>query len=114
MSPILFGVSAGVVIIGAILLTWWRDEVRVAEGRRLMRWGATLVDVDEIEDFEREHVDGAKNIPLTQLAQRADELGPLDVPIVVYGRGRLRGARATHELRKLGYHQVFNMGGFRQ
>ena len=56
-----------------------RDDVR-----RLVALGAQLVEVLPADDYEDEHLPGAVNIPLKELADRAPrELDP-GRPVVVY------------------------------
>ena len=50
---------------------------------RLLDEGAQLVEVLPREEYEEEHLPGAVNIPLRQLARRAGELDR-DRPVVVY------------------------------
>jgi rhodanese-related sulfurtransferase len=56
-----------------------RDEVK-----RLLAEGAQLVEVLPTEDYEREHIAGAVNIPIKEL----DERGPAELdrarPVIVY------------------------------
>jgi phage shock protein E len=50
---------------------------------RLLEAGAQLVEVLPAEDFEDFHIEGAVNIPLKELARRADELDR-GRPVIVY------------------------------
>jgi phage shock protein E len=104
------GIAFGVAVLTLFFVMWWRGEPRVAKARTMIEKGATLVDVDDPEAFARAHIEGAKNIPLPDLAERAHEIGPVEHPVVVYGRGKLRAARAAAELRGMGYHEVLSVG----
>lgn len=55
-----------------------RDEVR-----RLIDGGAQIVEVLPRAEYEWAHIEGAVNIPLKELDQRAGELDR-DRPVVVY------------------------------
>jgi rhodanese-related sulfurtransferase len=56
----------------------------VSEVKQLLDQSAQLVDVLGEEDFERDHLPGAMNIPLKQLdAQAAGRLDP-NRPVLVY------------------------------
>ena len=85
-------------------------EIDAAEARRLQQTGAVVVDVRERFEFERGHVPGAINIPLTEVAERANEI-PKDQPVVLHcalgSRSRLAGER----LAGMGYENVKNLGG---
>jgi rhodanese-related sulfurtransferase len=49
-------------------------DVSVAEARNLQQHGAQLIDVRESSEFAAGHARGARNIPLSQLANRMGEL----------------------------------------
>lgn len=66
---------------------------------------AQLIDVREPQEFERGHILGARNIPVTQLKQRLVELRP-DKPVYLYCQGASRSVRAGNILRKNGYQDV--------
>ena len=59
-----------------------REELR----RRLRRGDVVLVDVRAPEEFDAGHIEGARSIPLDELADRLAEL-PADQEIVAYCRG---------------------------
>src|SRR3954463_11489134 len=59
-----------------------RDELIA----RLRRGDVVLVDVRPVEEFEAGHIDGARSIPLDELALRLAEL-PADREVVAYCRG---------------------------
>ena len=75
---------------------------------------AVVVDVCEIEEFERGHILNAINIPLKQLQ---DQLGQLekfrakDKPIVLSCRSGQRANRAAAILRKNEFKKVFTLSG---
>jgi rhodanese-related sulfurtransferase len=60
------------------------QAIDVDEIRPLLAAGAQLVEVLPAEEFEEEHLPGAINIPLKQLAEQAT--APLDRarPVIVY------------------------------
>jgi phage shock protein E len=71
----------------------------------------TVVDVRTPEEFAQAHVQGARNIPVQQLAQRYTELGSdKDVPIVLYCRSGARSAVAAKLLRDHGFTHVTDIG----
>ncbi len=69
-----------------------------------------LVDVRTPQEFNSGYIDGAVNIPLQELAQRADEI-PTDQPVVLYCRSGSRSSNAARMLSKAGYEQVYDLGG---
>lgn len=81
------------------------------EARKLVAEGAALVDVRTPEEFASGHIDGAANIPLSQVEKRLKEFGPKNKPIVVYCRSGSRSASAARTLKAAGYEQVHDLGG---
>jgi phage shock protein E len=57
---------------------------RTAEVRRLVDDGAQLVDVLAADEFERDHLPGAINIPLKQLDARSAARLDRSRPVLVY------------------------------
>ena len=64
----------------------------------------TLIDVRPVDEYLAGHVTGAISIPLSDMAERMDEL-PLDTPIVAYCRGPycVMAAHAVKQLREAGF-----------
>lgn len=71
---------------------------------------AYLVDVREPDEFAAAHVSGARNVPLSTLADRLAEL-PTDRPVHVMCLSGGRSARATAYLREQGVDAVDVAGG---
>ena len=86
-----------------------RGDVRLATWDGLAETDAVVVDVREPKEFAKEHVEGAINIPLTQLRQRMREL-PKDRDIFVYCVVGQRSYNAYRILRQNGY-RVSNLPG---
>src|SRR5699024_3419020 len=78
---------------GAYLKTL--TEVQFREGYRK----AQLIDVREPLEFDKGHILGARNIPVTQMRQRLVELRT-DKPVYLYCQGSSRSARAAQLLHK--------------
>ena len=102
------------VLVGAfIIFSWFRSSGTVSgtEARRLVEGGATLLDVRTTSEFASGHISGAINIPVHTLADRLEELGDRNEPIVVYCRSGGRSARAQRLLEKAGFAKVSDLGG---
>ncbi|MCG3172019.1 MAG: Thiosulfate sulfurtransferase GlpE [Myxococcota bacterium] len=78
--------------------------------RQLVAGGALLLDVRTPEEFHGGHLEGAKNIPVQELAARLREVGDVKRPVVVYCRSGGRSSTAAQLLRGHGY-QVTDIGG---
>lgn len=75
---------------------------------------AQLIDVREPQEFERGHILGARNIPITQMKQRLVEMRK-DKPVFLYCQGNSRSSRAAHLLRKHKYEDINQLkGGFKK
>ncbi|MGP4072463.1 rhodanese-like domain-containing protein [Piscibacillus sp. B03] len=75
---------------------------------------AQLIDVREPNEFERGHILGARNIPMSQLKQRLQEIRP-DKPVYLYCQSGQRSLRAATILKKQGYQDLNHLkGGFRK
>jgi len=72
---------------------------------------AVIVDVRLPDEFAAGHVQGAINIPLDVLAERASELPQGAVVITVCGKGGGRSARAAEQLRASGFSSARSLCG---
>lgn len=69
-----------------------------------------LIDVREVFEHEIAHIEGAKLIPLREIAERAGELNR-DKPIIVHCHSGMRSADAVRLLRERGFANVYNLSG---
>jgi phage shock protein E len=69
-----------------------------------------LLDVRTPEEFAAGHVQGARNIPVQELAARLEELGSRQVRVGVYCRSGRRSAAAEALLRARGFERVSDLG----
>lgn len=77
--------------------------------RRVREEGALLVDVRTEEEFAEGHAEGARNIPLHELAHRMGELTP-GRAVVLYCRSGVRSATAGTLLARQGI-EAYDAGG---
>lgn len=85
-------------------------QIHVEQVRELVEQGACIIDVREPGEFASGHLRGARNIPLTQLRARLDEI-PRDVPVYLHCRSSQRSYYALCCLRGNGYRNVINISG---
>jgi rhodanese-related sulfurtransferase len=71
----------------------------------------SILDVRTPMEFEMEHINGAKNIPVNEIQFRLDEIKNLSQPIVVYCLSGGRSAMAASILKQAGINEVYNGGG---
>jgi NADPH-dependent 2,4-dienoyl-CoA reductase/sulfur reductase-like enzyme/rhodanese-related sulfurtransferase len=85
-------------------------QVHASDIRPLAEKDACIVDVREVHEYERSHIKGAVNIPLSQIRQRTDEL-PKDKPVYLHCRSGQRSYNAALVLSNLGFRDVYNVSG---
>ncbi len=75
---------------------------------------AQLIDVREPQEFERGHILGARNIPVSQMKHRLVEMRK-DKPVYLYCQGSSRSTRAAQLLHKHKYENINQLkGGFKK
>ena len=87
------------------------DTISGTEAQRLVAAGATLLDVRSPGEYAAGHIEGALNIPVDRLADRLDDLGNREGPIVIYCRSGRRSAHAKRILESEGFSHVSDLGG---
>ena len=70
----------------------------------------SVLDVREVEEFESLHLEGARNFPLSQLADTYEQLDKTQ-PYYVICKSGIRSARACQFLTGQGYEVVNVQGG---
>ena len=70
----------------------------------------SVLDVREVEEFEALHLEGARNFPLSQLADTYEQLDKTH-PYYVICKSGIRSARACQFLAEHGYEVVNVQGG---
>ena len=112
-SPV-FGTAKDIVnfaaTVGLNVLYGRFRQVHVNEVRGLVESGAYIVDVREENEFANGHLNGAHNIPLSQLEERMNEI-PKDVPVYLHCRSSQRSYYAVCRLQGNGYTNVANISG---
>jgi phage shock protein E len=101
------------VLIGLAIFMMWRagaGKTSPEQARELVEAGAALIDVRTPAEFASGHIEGARNIPVSEIGARADEVGDKDAPVVVYCRSGARSANATSALERAGFTQVHDLG----
>ncbi len=75
---------------------------------------AQLIDVREPNEFDNGHILGSRNIPMTQMKMRLQEIRP-DKPVYLYCQSGMRSGRAALLLYKKGYKDLYHLqGGFKK
>lgn len=88
-------------------------QVHVREIRDLIEKGSCIIDVREKEEYDESHMIGVKNIPLSELRERVDEI-PKDKAVYLHCKSGQRSYNAALALQQLGFKEVYNVaGGFK-
>ena len=86
-------------------------EISFDEFYKLYQKGSlSVLDVREVEEFETLHLEGAQNLPLSQLADIYDQLDK-DLLHYVICKSGMRSARACQFLAEQGYEVINIQGG---
>jgi len=89
------------------MLGRWTPPVSVERAQEILQTGS-LVDVRSPEEFAREHLPGARNIPLETLV---DELrGTEGESFVLYCQSGLRSQRGAQIMKRQGHRAVYSLG----
>lgn len=85
-------------------------QVSEKDVRGLVEGGACIIDVREKGEYELSHIIGAKNIPLSEIRQRVNEI-PKDEAVYLHCRSAQRSYNAIMALQHLGYTNIYNIAG---
>ena len=86
-------------------------EISFDEFYKLYQKGSlSVLDVREVEEFETLHLEGARNLPLSQLADTYKQLDNDNLYYVICKSG-MRSARACQFLEEQGYEVINVQGG---
>ncbi|BDR66808.1 pyridine nucleotide-disulfide oxidoreductase [Clostridium tetani] len=109
-----FGTAKDVVnfagYVGSNLLHDEFKQVHEYDVRDLVESGACIIDVREKHEYELSHIIGAKNIPLSEIRDRVDEI-PKDQPVYLHCRSAQRSYNAAKALKHLGFDNIYNVSG---
>lgn len=87
-------------------------EIDVAEARRRMAAGATLIDVREDREWDAGHARGATHIGKGVIERDIEQRIPdADAEVILYCGGGFRSVLAASSLQKMGYRNVASMAG---
>jgi hypothetical protein len=103
-------VSGGMLVWPLVNRQLAGATVNTLAATRLINDGAVILDVRDNAAWASGHLNGSRNIPLSELQQRAAEL-PAGKAVVVACETGSRAAKAAGALRKAGRTEVFCLEG---
>lgn len=83
-------------------------QVHFTEVRELVENGAFIIDVRERNEYELSHIEGALNLPLSEIRERLNEV-PKDRPVYLHCRSGQRSYNACLLLKHMGFDNIFNI-----
>ncbi len=100
-------------LVSAIGFFWYLKsaDISAEKARELIKHGALLIDVRTASEFAVGHIEGARNIPVGELAKHSGDLGLKARGVIVYCASGARSAMAKRTLRSAGFQEVYNLGG---
>src|SRR4029079_690531 len=113
----LFLLFAGVLVafVGSEVSRLFRGYKEITPGaltQLINRDSPLVVDLSSNQDFEKEHIPGARHVPLSQFDPENKELAKVrDLPVAVYCKNGNTSAQAASRLVKAGFKQVYWLGG---
>ncbi len=71
-----------------------------------------LIDVRTPQEYSEGHISKSKNVPVQNFEDMIKKMKlKLDSPIIVYCQSGIRSSQASNILNKLGFKEVYNLGG---
>jgi rhodanese-related sulfurtransferase len=107
---VIAAVSGGMLLWPLINKATAGAQLDTLAATRLMNDGAVVVDVRDSAEFSAGHLTGAKHIPVSDIAQRMNDI-PAGKPVLVYCATGTRSGKAASALKKAGRDQIFNLNG---
>jgi len=89
--------------------------IKAEEAKKMIdKGGVTIVDVRRPDEFAAGHIKNAVNVPNETIGtEKPKELTNVNATLLVYCRTGIRAADASAKLVKMGYKNVYDMGGIR-
>jgi len=84
------------------------EVIDTNQAQNIIDSGAVLIDVRTSEEYNREHIPNAVNIPLDQINTVAYDK---DTKIIVYCQSGMRSRQAVQTLVDMGYTNLYDLDG---
>lgn len=104
-----------VVAAAVVAVVVWKSLglVSARKALELLKSGAKVIDVRTPEEFRRDHLPGAVNVPLHEVDEGIGKVAPDKAqPLLLHCLSGGRSGIAARRLRQMGYQQVYNLGGY--
>ena len=84
------------------------EVIDTNKAQEIINGGAVLIDVRTSEEYNREHIPNAVNIPLDQIDTVAYDK---DTKIIIYCQSGMRSRQAVQTLVDMGYTNLYDLDG---
>lgn len=102
-------------VIATIFLTKAAGLVSPEQAVDFLKNGAIVIDVRTAGEFRAGHLDGAINIPLTEIETSVPKhISDNSQVLLLHCLSGSRSAAAERQLRAMGYANTFNLGSYRR
>ncbi|MHB1135427.1 MAG: rhodanese-like domain-containing protein [Coriobacteriia bacterium] len=113
--PQLIGLAIGAVVIAVAVIALSSGApapglVGNGDVAKLSNEGARIIDVRTTAEFTGAHIEGAENVPLSDLPQAAGGWDRAQ-PVLVYCAVGDRSSSAAELLQSMGFERVYDLGG---
>ncbi len=89
------------------------NDLNAATARKLLQEGAVVIDVRNVREYAKAHLNTAINVPLNNIESYIITAVPeKSSPILLHCRSGSRSMMGKRILRKMGYENTYNLGGF--
>ena len=104
---------AGIVLVMIVFNSLFGHNISIEDAKSKLKNGAVLVDVRTSAEYVPRHHPGAINLPMHKLGGKITTVVKgKDKTILLYCHSGTRAAAACSQLRRLGYRDVHNVGGY--
>ena len=113
-QPVIKEESKENMVLGDTALKPAYKKISASDAKNMMDGGQQyiLLDVRTEEEFDAEHLEGARLIPDYEIQDRVEvEIPDKESAILVYCRTGGRSSKAARQLLEMGYVNVYDLGG---
>lgn len=86
------------------------QQISLNKAKEKIENGAYLVDVRSNNEYKKNHIKGAINIPVDEIKNQKRKIISKNDTIIVYCQSGTRSKKATIELIEMGYNHVYDFG----
>ena len=106
-------IAGAVAVVAAFIVLKRVSFVAVEAAREYLRNGALVIDVRSPEEFRREHLPQAINVPLGDLKEGVSrQVKDKSRPLLLHCLSGGRSGIGKGVLKRMGYQHVFNLGSY--